>query len=340
MNFGILSTANIGRAAVVPAIEATEHEVSAVASRERGRAEQFAEEFEIPRAYGSYEELLADDALDAVYNPLPNALHAEWTKRAADAGLHVLCEKPLAVDAQQARAVGDYCAERDVTLMEAFMYRYHPRTERAATIAREELGGIRSVKASFQFPMADPENVRLDPDLAGGSLMDVGCYAVSAARLFLGEPDRAYATSHDAGDYGVDTTLAGVLEYEGSGRAPAGATAEISCGFETADAQYYRVEAEDGWLEAREAFVPRGDDGAELEYEVDGRRAVEEFEPTDQYRLEVDHFAECVASEAADGPDRPRTSADEAVRNMAVVDALSESARRGEPVAVEEREEE
>ncbi|WP_135827221.1 Gfo/Idh/MocA family protein [Halorussus ruber] len=324
MNFGILSTANIGRAAVVPAIEATDHELLAVASRDGERAEEFADEFGIPRAYGTYGELLADEDLDAVYNPLPNALHAEWTRRAADAGLHVLCEKPLAVDAEEACGLGDYCTERGVTLMEAFMYRYHPRTERAAEIAHEELGEIRSVKSTFQFPMDDPENVRLDPDLAGGSLMDVGCYAVNAARLFLGEPDRAYATTHDAGDHGVDTKLAGLLEYEG------GATAEVSCGFETTDTQCYRVEAEDGWLEAREAFVPRGEGGVELEYEVEGRRAVEAFEPTDQYRLEVEHFAECIES-----GDAPRTDADEAVRNMAVIDALYESAEEGDVVSIE-----
>jgi predicted dehydrogenase len=333
MNFGILSTANIGRAAVVPAIETTDHEVLAVASRDGERAESFAEEFGIPRTHDSYEDLLGDSDLDAIYNPLPNALHAEWTKRAADAGLHVLCEKPLAVDTEQARELGDYCDERGVTLMEAFMYRYHPRTERAVEIAREELGEIRSLKATFQFPMDDPENVRLDPDLAGGSLMDVGCYAVSAARLFLGEPDRAYATTHDEGDHGVDTKLAGVLEYEG------GVTAELSCGFETSDAQCYRVEAEDGWLEAREAFVPRGEGGVELEYEVDGRHAVEAFDPTDQYRLEVEHFAEYVESRAGEGGERgsPRTDADEAVRNMAVIDALYRSAERKEAVAVEGR---
>ncbi|WP_128477001.1 Gfo/Idh/MocA family protein [Halorussus pelagicus] len=326
MNFGVVSTANIGRAAVVPAILDTDHDLLAVASREEDSAAAFADEFGIPRAYDSYDALLADDELDAVYNPLPNALHAEWTKKAADAGLHVLCEKPLAVDARQAREVGDYCAERGVTLMEAFMYRYHPRTERAVAVVREELGDVRSVNATFQFPMDDPENVRLDPDLAGGSLMDVGCYAVSAARLFLGDPERAYATTHDEGDYGVDTKLAGVLEYED------GRTAEVSCGFETADAQYYRVEAEDGWLEAREAFVPRGDEGVEIEYEVDGRHAVETFEPTDQYRLEVERFAECVES-----GDSPRTDADEAVENMAVIDALYESAERGESVPVERR---
>ncbi|OYR87581.1 glucose-fructose oxidoreductase, partial [Halorubrum distributum] len=130
LEFGVLGTAGIARKAVIPAIAASDHAVGAVASRDAARAERFAAENAIPRSYGSYEALLDDDALDAVYVPLPNGRHAEWTKRAADAGLDVLCEKPLAADAAEARDVVAHCDERGVTLMEAFMYRYHPRTER------------------------------------------------------------------------------------------------------------------------------------------------------------------------------------------------------------------
>jgi xylose dehydrogenase (NAD/NADP) len=325
VNFGIISTANIGLGAVVPAVQDSEHELLAIASRDDDRAREVADDLGIPRAYGSYEALLADEDLDAVYNPLPNALHAEWTRRAADEGLDVLCEKPLGVDATEAAAMGEYCDERGVTLMEAFMYRYHPRTERAAALA-DRLGDLRFVTATFQFPLpADrDDDIRLDPDLAGGSLMDVGCYAVSAARLFLGEPERVYATTHDSRDAGVDTELSGILEYGD------GVTAQVSSGFDTQDAQRYRVEGTDGWLAAEGAFVPRGDGGATLEYAVDDRHAVEEFDPTDQYRLEVEQFADAVQRD-----ERPRTDALEAARNMAVIDALYDSAERGEPVAVE-----
>ncbi|MDG5760582.1 Gfo/Idh/MocA family oxidoreductase [Natronococcus sp. A-GB1] len=327
MEFGIIGTAGIARKSVLPAIDASEHAVGAVASRDAERARAFADEFDIPRSYGAYQELLEDGGIDAVYIPLPNAAHAEWTIRAADAGLDVLCEKPLAIDADQARDVAAHCEDRGVTLMEAFMYRYHPRTERAIELAREEVADVRSVSAAFKFPLfddpdnvrLDPDNVRLDPDLAGGSLMDVGCYAVSAARQFLGEPDRVYAHIHDSRGAGVDTELAGILEYDD------GASARIASGFDTQKVQRYRVEAANGWLEVEDAFDASLDEPLELEYRIDGRHAVETFDPVDHYRLQVERFADCVESGA-----RARTDADEAVANMRVIDALYESAERGE----------
>ncbi|UTF53595.1 Gfo/Idh/MocA family protein [Natronosalvus rutilus] len=324
MEFGVLSTAGIAQKALLPAIDSSEHRVGAIASRDAERAESVAEEYGIPRSCGSYDDLLGDSDLDAVYVPLPNALHGEWTKRAADAGLHVLCEKPLAVDADEAREVVAHCDDRDVVLMEAFMYRYHPRTERAIELAREALKDVRSVAASFTFSLrGDPDDVRLNPNLAGGSLMDVGCYPISAARQFLGEPDRVYAHAHDSREAGVDTALTGVLEYDD------GATARIASGFDTPKHQRYRVEATNGWLEVDDAFdVPDG--ALELEYEIDGEHGVETFEPVDQYRLEVEHFARCIETGT-----RPRTDGDEAVANMHVIDALYESAALEAPVSVE-----
>ena len=324
MNFGVIGTANIARYAVVPAIRDTEHEVLAVGSRDEDRAREFADDLGIDRAYGSYADLLADGDLDAVYNPLPNSLHAEYTRAAADRNLHVLCEKPLAVDAAEAREMGEHCADRGVTLMEAFMYRFHPRTERVAELVAETFEDVRSVDATFQFPLRGrPDDVRLQPELAGGSLMDVGCYAVDAARLLLGEPDRVYGTTADTRDCGVDTGVTAVLEYDD------GRTATVSASFDTADVQRYRLEAENGWLTADEVFVPRGEEGVAIEYELDGRHVTESFDSTDQYRLEVEHFADCVREGTA-----PRTDADEAVRNMRVIDAIYESAERGEPVPV------
>lgn len=319
MKFGVISTANIGTDVVVPAIREAGHEVSALASRDASRAASVADRLEIPRAYGTYDELLGDDEIEAVYNPLPNALHAEWTKRAADHDLHVLCEKPLSTSATEAREMERYCAERDLTLMEAFMYRYHPRTRRAVEISHDL--DIRALKASFQFPMRDSENVRLDPDLAGGSLMDVGCYAVNAARLFLGEPERVYATATDTMDCGVETELTALLEYED------GITAELSSGFTTTDTQFYRVEAVNGWLESQEAFVPRGDDGTRLEYRIDDRHVIEEFDSTNQYALEVEEFVDCIETGRS-----PETDATDATRTMKIIDALYESVHEQQPV--------
>ncbi|WP_323676953.1 Gfo/Idh/MocA family oxidoreductase [Halorubellus sp. PRR65] len=324
MRFGVISTANIGLKAVVPAIERSEHVVAAIASRDGTRASAVADDLGIDRAYGSYEALLADDDLDAVYVPLPNAMHAEWTKAAADAGLHVLCEKPLAVDAAEARDLVAYCEDAGVTLMEAFMYRYHPRTRRAREIVADELDAVRGAYATFQFPLRGrADDIRLDPDLAGGSLMDVGCYAVNVTRTLLGEPDAVSARTVDSRDCGVDTHVAARLEY-------GGATAQVSASFDTQDVQRYRVEAENGWLEApRDAFNPRGDT-VELEYAVDGREVLETFDAGDQYRRQVERFADCVAS-----GESPETDGDEAIANMAVIDAIYESAESGERVVLD-----
>ncbi|ELZ38673.1 Gfo/Idh/MocA family protein [Halorubrum tebenquichense] len=322
LEFGVLGTAGIARKAVIPAIAASDHSVGAVASRDADRAERFAAENAIPRSYGSYEALLEDDALDAVYVPLPNGRHAEWTKRAADAGLDVLCEKPLAADADEARSVADHCDERGVTLMEAFMYRYHPRTERAVDLAATDLDDVRTVTATFRFPLYDrPDDVRLDPALAGGSLMDVGCYPVSLARTVLGEPDRAYAHAGDTRDAGVDTELAGVLAYDD------GRSARVACGFDTQLVQRYRIDATNGWIEVERAFDAPTDEAVELTYEIDGRRGVETFPAVDQYRLQVEHFADRVADGTA-----PLTDGTEAVANMRILDAIAESAAEGGPV--------
>ncbi|MFB6071645.1 MAG: Gfo/Idh/MocA family protein [Halobacterium sp.] len=320
MQFGIISTANIADQAVVPAIRDSAHEARAVASRDPDAAAAFADRHDVPEAYDSYDALLDAD-VDAVYNPLPNALHAEWTKRAADAGLHVLCEKPLAADAEEAREVVEHCDDAGVTLMEAFMYQYHPRTVRALEVARDELGDLRHVHAAFNFPLPrGRDDVRLDPDLAGGALMDVGCYAVSAARQFLGEPTLVDATTRDTRDCGVDTAVAGTLEFDD------GATATVEASFETREKQSYRVEGRDGWLEVEDAFnVP--EDGGTLRWGTDEKTVTEEFDPVDQYRLEVEHFAASV-----DAGRDPLTDGEEAVANMRTIDAIYEAAAAGESV--------
>ncbi|AEH36190.1 Gfo/Idh/MocA family protein [Halopiger xanaduensis] len=324
MDFGVLSTAGIARKAFLPGIEPTEHEVTAVASRDLERAEAFADEFGIDDCYEGYEALIEESDVDAVYIPLPNEFHAEWTKKTADAGIDVLCEKPLTVDAAEAREVVAHCEERGVTLMEGFMYLYHPRTERALELASEELEDVRSVTASFKFPLfGSPDDIRLSPDLHGGSLMDVGCYPVSLVRQVLGEPDSVYTYTNDSRGSGVDTELAGILEYHD-------ASARIASGFDTQDVQRYRIEAANGWIEVEGAFNPSSDT-YELEYEIDGRHAVETFDPVDQYRLEIEHFADC-----AENDRQPRTDGNEAIANMAVIDALYESAETDRAVDVDD----
>lgn len=325
MRFGIISTADIGAESVIPAIVASDHEVGAIASRSSAAAAALAEQFGVDDIYGSYDSMLDDDDLDGAYIPLPNGLHAEWIRKAADAGLHILCEKPLTGSAEETEAVFDYCEERGVTLMEAFMYRFHPRTERAAEIVTTELGDIRAVTSAFTFRMPDGvEDIRLDPDLDGGSVYDVGTYAIGAARLFLGEPDRVYARTHDDRDCGVDTEMAGVLEYE------SGASARIQSGFETPLTQYYRVETTDGWLTAEPTFDVDVHGETSLTYSVDGREVTETFSPADHYRREVDHFANCV-----ERGETPRIDRDESLNHARVLDAVFRSATHGDPVLLD-----
>ncbi|UPM43141.1 Gfo/Idh/MocA family protein [Halocatena salina] len=322
MEFGVISTAGIAQKAVIPAIQKTDHHLRCISSRSERAAQATADAFDIPQWYPSYEGMLDDDRLDAVYIPLPNALHATWVKRAADAGLHVLCEKPLAVDADACRELRQYCADRDVILMEGFMYRFHPRTRRALELADDSLGRLTSFRSGFKYPLwGRPDDIRLDPQLDGGSLMDVGCYPINAARLFLGDPAAVTGVLHDARDSGVDTAMTALLEYE------SGLCATVESSFDTQMEQYYRIEAENGWIETHTAFDIDSTEQATLEYTVDGRRGTERFDPVDQYEREINHFARCVADDST-----PETDACDAEKNMAVLDAIVRSSESNERI--------
>ncbi|HLM34334.1 MAG TPA: Gfo/Idh/MocA family oxidoreductase, partial [Gaiellaceae bacterium] len=193
VKWGIVSTAHINRLLIPGAHASPKVELVAVASRDQARADDYAREWEIPRAHGSYEALLADPEIEAVYISLPNNLHVEWSIRALEAGKHVLCEKPLTRHADGAEEAFDAAERADRVLSEAFMYRHNPQTTRLKSLVDEgAIGELRLVRASFSFAMYDDQNIRLRPELDGGSLMDVGCYCVSGSRLLAGEPETVY----------------------------------------------------------------------------------------------------------------------------------------------------
>src|SRR5437660_6859904 len=181
---GVLSTANIGRAAVIPAIQHTANgELRAVASRDEQKAREFAAKLNIPASYGSYDALLADPDIDAVYIPLPNSMHREWSIKATEAGKHILCEKPLAMNAAECMDMEAAASAHGMRLMEAFMYRFHPQTVKVLELVRDgALGTVQLIHAVFSFRVGNPTNIRLQPALGGGSLMDVGCYCVNICR--------------------------------------------------------------------------------------------------------------------------------------------------------------
>ena len=215
LRLGLLSTGRINSQILRAAGTTPRVEVVAVGSRDRDRAEAYAREHGIARAHGSYESLLADDAVDAVYVSLPNALHHEWSIRALEAGKHVLCEKPYSRSPAEVDEGFDVAEGAGLVLMEAFMYRHHPQIPLVKSLVDDgRIGRLRFVRSAFTFQIGDDRDVRLRPELAGGALMDVGCYCVSGSRLLAGEPERAVGESV-VGQSGVDVAFAGTLRFPG-----------------------------------------------------------------------------------------------------------------------------
>jgi predicted dehydrogenase len=327
VRWGVLSTANIGRVAVNPAIQASSNgELAAVASREAGRAREFASKGGIPRHYGGYETLLEDPEIDAVYIPLPNSLHRAWTIRAAERGKHVLCEKPLALTPAEGREMRAAAEANGVKLMEAFMYRFHPRTEKVIELVQGgAVGALRMIRSAFTFRLTRPDNIRLQPELGGGALMDVGCYCVNLSRTLAGsEPIAVQAWASWAAS-GVDNQMAGSLLFEG------GVLAQFDCALTMERRELYEVAGTVASLTVPAAFLPGTSDVAVTVHRGREPEVRHEIPGVDEYRLMVEHFADCVLH------DRPlRYPASEAVANLQVIDALYRSARAdGQPVAVD-----
>jgi predicted dehydrogenase len=320
VRWGILSTANIGRAAVIPAIhESNNGEVIAVASREVGRAREFAVANGIPDAYGSYAELLEDDRIDALYIPLPNNQHKEWTVRAAEAGKHVLCEKPLALNAGECDKMSAAADEAGVACMEAFMYRFHPRIGRIRELLDEGvIGEMRSMYSAFTFKLTNPDNIRLDPDMGGGSLMDVGCYCVNVCRTIAGsEPLEVQAHAQWTGR-GVDEQMAGMLRFEG------GLTAQFDSALTMERRECLHVAGTDGHLEVPRVFIPGTDDVTIEEFHGRGEAKSHAVAGRNEYTEMVEHFAQCVLN-----GEPVRYPFSEASANMRTIEALYRSAQNG-----------
>ena len=331
VTWGVLGTANIGRKAVNPAIRASRNGVlHAIASRNGAQAAAFAAEGGFASSHGSYEALLADGAIDAVYIPLPNGMHHRWTIAAAEAGKDILCEKPLALSKAECREMSAAARANGVLLMEAFMYRFHPRTEGLIALVRAgAIGAPRAIRSTFTFRLDNPANVRFDATQGGGALMDVGCYCVNVSRTLAGaEPVevQAFATW---GPTGVDTELSGALRFAD------GLVARFDCALTMERCEEVQVAGADGHLSTSAAFVPKPD-GATI-VQVKGREAtVLPFEGGDQYRLMVEHFADQVLDRRAGRAAAVRYPAEEAAANLAVIEALLRSARaagRPQPVS-------
>lgn len=320
LRWGIVGCAGIAINAVMPAIQqSASGSLAAIASRNLDKGREVASRFNVPKAYGSYEELLADEDIDAVYIPLPNHLHKEWAIRAAEAGKHVLCEKPLALTAAEAEEMAAAAAKAGVVLTEAFMYRHHPRWSRIrAILDGGEIGELRAIRGAFTFNNAeDLANIRLKPEWGGGSLYDVGCYPLSAARFLLGQEPEAVTVLAQFSDRhgGVDMMASGLAEF------PGGVGLTFDCGMWTEHRQLLEIVGSEGTIELPLAFTAGGDDAA-FTVTVRGEKRTEVPESANPYVAELDDFAA-----AAFGERPPRFAPADAVKGMAVLEACLASAR-------------
>ncbi|HEY5098420.1 MAG TPA: Gfo/Idh/MocA family oxidoreductase [Gaiellaceae bacterium] len=289
VKWGIVSTADINRKVIPGAHASDKVELVAVASRDQARADAYAREWEIPRAYGTYEALLADPEVEAVYISLPNTMHAEWSIKALEAGKHVLCEKPFTRHPEEVDAAFDTAERTGRLLSEAFMYRHNPQTKRLTQLVAEGvIGELRVVRSAFSFGLYDVDNIRLRTDVEGGALMDVGCYCVSGSRLLGGEPVAVHGEAW-VGPSGTDWTFGGLLRF------PNDVIATFDCG--TALPNRDELEAigsegslflDDPWHCVNPVIELRRDSGVERI----------ELEREDSYRLELENVSDAIRGEA------------------------------------------
>jgi predicted dehydrogenase len=325
VSWGVLGAAKIGLEKVLPAMQRGEvARIDAIASRDLAKAQAAAKALGAARAYGSYEELLADPTIEAIYNPLPNELHVPWTIRALEAGKHVLSEKPIALDANEAQALVAARTRSGKLVAEAFMVRHHPQWRRAREIARSgAIGEVRAIQTFFAYRLLDADNIRNKPP-GGGALYDIGCYAILTARYVFGaEPTRVVASLDIDPKFGTDRLASALIEF------PGGRHLTFTCATQVQDYQRVAIVGEAGRVEVAvpfNALIDRPmritvDSGADL---VGGGARNEEFPVCDQYTLQGDAFSRAVLGEAP-----LEFPIEDAIANMRVIDAAFRSARRG-----------
>ena len=321
INWGILSTAKIGLNKVIPALQASRHgQVVAIASRTAAPAEAAAARLGIPRVHGSYEAMLADPQIDAVYIPLPNHLHVPWSIKALEAGKHVLCEKPIGLDSQEALQLLDAAKRHPkLKIMEAFMYRFHPQWQAAQRIVADGgIGELRTIHSFFSYTNVDPKNVRNIGEMGGGGMMDIGCYCVSFARFLFGaEPKRVLGVADFDPTFGTDRLTSGILDF-GNG------TSTFTCSTQLSSYQRANIFGTEGRIEIEIPCNAPPDRPCRLWHQRGAKIDEIVCDVCDQYTLQGDAFARAILD------DTPvPTPLDDAVGNMRVIEAVLASARSG-----------
>ncbi len=326
VRFGILGTARIGVDKVIPAMQQAPHcEIAAIASRSLENAQAVAKKLGIPRAFGSYDELLADAHVEAVYNPLPNHLHVEWSLRALEAGKHVLCEKPIALSADEGQKLVN-AARRypQLKVMEAFMYRHHPQWQTALQLVLEgKIGRLRAIQSVFSYYNVDPSNIRNQAEIGGGGLMDIGCYPISLSRfIFQAEPRRVIGTLEYDERFKTDRLASAILEFEAG-------TSSFICSTQLAPFQRVNIFGTAGRIEIEIPFNAPNDRPCKMWHQSEGQVEEITFPVCDQYGSQGDLFAQAILY------DKPvPTPIEDAVANMRVVEAVVASNKTGHWVGI------
>ena len=320
VKWGIISTADINRKVIPGAHASDKVELVAVASRDQARADEYARQWEIPRAFGAYDDLLADPEIEAVYISLPNTLHCDWSIRALEAGKHVLCEKPLSRHPDEVIAAFDAAERTGLHLSEAFMYRHNPQTKRLTElVAQGAIGELRLVRSVFSYSLYDHDNIRLRTDVEGGALMDVGCYNVSGSRLLGGEPRRAFGEAW-FGPSGTDWVFAGTLRFPGD------VLASFHCGTALPNQDELEVIGSEGSLFLDD---PWHCNSPTIELRRDDAVERIELEREDSYRLELENVSDAIRGEG-----ELLLARDDALGQARTLAALHESALSGSPVSL------
>jgi xylose dehydrogenase (NAD/NADP) len=320
MRLGIVSTAHINRLVIPGAHSSQKVELVAVASRGLPRAQEYAREWEIERAYGSYEALLEDPDVDAVYISLPNTMHCDWSVKAVEAGKHVLCEKPLSRHPDDVERAFDAAESAGRLLTEAFMYRHNPQTARLRQLLDEgAIGDVRVIRSVFSYSLYDPDNIRLRTDVEGGSLMDVGCYCVSGSRLIGGEPTTVHGQAY-VGPTGTDWVFTGALRFPGD------VLATFDCGTCLPERDELEVVGAEGALFLDDPWHCRE---PVIELRRDGEVDRIELDPVDSYRLELENLSDAISGEAP-----LLLGREDAVAQARALDALHRSAESSSSVTL------
>jgi predicted dehydrogenase len=322
IRYGVLSTAQIARNQHIPAAQRSDvAEIIAISSRDPAKAKHYAKELDVPRAYGSYDEILQDPDIDAVINPLPNAMHCAWTIKAAESGKHILCEKPLAVTVEEAERMIDAANANGVLLMEGFTTQFQPLFPYVLeTITAGKIGDVTIVRSELTYTIQDWANdSRVKPELAGGALLDAGCYCVNAIRTVMeDEPVSVQAYEHVREWVGVESTFVGLMQFPGD------RVAYMATGMEQPFRALIEVIGTKGRIE-----VPMLFSGTEVRVVAGGETHVESFEAADRFRLQLDHFSTCILKGRA-----PKLPPSDGLRNTAVLVALKRAAEEGHAVEV------